>query len=156
MSIGFLTLDIIIILVILIGTFIYSFNAGKKQIVKFLLSVYPALLIFLNLPTSLVGDKDAIYKIGIFIAIFIVVYLFLKRNFTSPSEHSGGRKFLDSLLISLASVFTLLVIYYHVLPIESLYRLKLPFSGFMVEKFPFYITILIPLLLIIMTNRRDD
>jgi hypothetical protein len=78
MSIGFLTLDIIIILVILIGTFIYSFNAGKKQIVKFLLSVYPSLLIFFNLPSKMVDDKEALYKIGAFMAIYIVVYLLLK------------------------------------------------------------------------------
>jgi hypothetical protein len=153
MSIGFLTLDIIIILVIFIGTFIYSFNAGKKYVIKFLLAVYPALLIFLNLPFSF---NDHLTQIGAFVILYIVFYLLLKKNFTAPSIHSGGRKFFDGILISIASVFTLLVIYYKILPLESLYQLSLPFSGFLIQKIPFYITMLIPVVLIFFTNRRDD
>lgn len=153
MDFGFLTLDIIIILVILLGTFFYSYNAGKKYAVKFLLAAYPALLIFLNLPFDI---KDSTTLILIFVAVYVLSYMLLKKNFTSPSAHSGGRKFLDSLLISIASVFTLLVIYFKVLPISDFYVLKLPFSGFLIDSIPFYITILIPIVLIFITNRRDD
>jgi len=153
MSIGFLTLDIIIILVIFLGTFIYSYNAGKKQIVKFLLAVYPALLIFLNLPFAIETDMT---KIGVFIGIYLLSFFLLRRNFTSPSSHSGGKRFLDGLFLSIASLFTLLIIYYKILPLESLYKLKLPFSGFLINKIPFYITMIVPIILIMFTNRRDD
>lgn len=151
---SFLTLDIIIILVILIAAFIYSYNAGKKYLVKCILSVFPALLVYQSLP--FVNGKDDMIKIGIFVVAWIIFYFLLKKNLTAPSEHSGGKRFFDSLLLAIASVFTVLVIYYHVLPISSLYSLKLPFSGFLVEKIPFYITILIPILIIKLTNRRDD
>jgi hypothetical protein len=153
MSLSFLTLDIIILLVILIGTFIYSFNGGKKQVVKFLLAVYPALLIFLNLPFQI---QDNITIIGAFIALYVVCYILLKKNFTAPSAHSASKKFTDSILLSIASVFTLLIIYYKILPLESLYQLRLPFSGFLIDKIPFYITMIIPIILIMITNRRDD
>jgi hypothetical protein len=154
MSIGFLTLDIIIILVIFLGTFIYSYNAGKKQVAKLLLAVYPALLIFLQLP--FVGGKDPAMVIGIFVGVYLIIYFLLRRNFTAPSANSGGKKFIDGLFLSISAVFTLLIIYYHVLPISSLYTLKLPFSGFLVEKIPFYITILIPIIFIVFTNKRDN
>lgn len=154
MSLGFLTLDIIIILVILLSAFFYSYNAGKKYLVKIILPVFPALLIFLNLP--FVEGKDDLIKIGSFVATWILFYFLLRKNFTAPSAHSGGKNFFDSLLLSIASVFTLLVIYYHVLPISHLYELKLPFSGLLIDKIPFYITILVPIILITVTNRRDD
>lgn len=154
MSIGFLTLDIIIILVLFIGTFIYSYNGGKKQIVKLLLSVYPALLIFLNL--NFLDNKDDLVIIGTFIGLYLASFFLLKRNFTAPSSHTGGKKFLDGVLLSVASVFTLLIIYYKILPISSLYELKLPFSGFLIDKIPFYLTVAIPLFILFITNRRDD
>lgn len=154
MSFGFLTLDIIIIIVIFAAAFFYSYNSGKKYLVKCVLSVFPALLIYQTLP--FVSGKDDLIKIGIFVISWIVFYFLLKKNFTAPSAHSGGKKFLDSFLLAIASIFTLLTIYYHVLPISSLYNLKLPFSGFLIEKIPFYITILIPILIITFTNRRDD
>ena len=154
MSLGFLTLDIIIILVILVAAFFYSYNSGKKYLVKCILSVFPALLIYQALP--FVTGKDDIIKIGVFVVAWIVFYFLLKKNFTAPSVHSGGKKFFDSFLLAISSVFMLLIIYYHILPISSLYELKLPFSGFLIEKIPFYITIIIPVLLISFTNRRDD
>ena len=153
MSLGFLTLDILIILVILIGTFIYSFNAGKKQVVKLLLTFYPTLLIFLNLPIKITDDLT---NVLIFIGIYIAIFVLLKKNFTAPPNHSKGRNFIDSLLISIASVFILLTIYYKVVPLESIYTLNLPFSGLLVEKIPFYLTAIIPIIIILITNRRDD
>jgi len=153
MSLGFLTLDIIFILVLFIGTFIFSFNSGKKNVVKFTLSVYPTILIFSNIPFN---PTDSLTKILLFVGIYAVVYFVLKKNFTAPNNHSGGRNFLDSTLISIASIFVLLTIYYKVLPIESLYSLSLPFSGFLIEKIPLYMTLIIPMLIIFITNRRDD
>ena len=152
MDFGFLTLDILIIVVLFIGTFIYSFNAGKKAVVKLILAVYPAVLIFKSLPFDL---SDSMMIIGAFVILYIIFYFLLKRNFTAPSEYSGGKKFLDSLLISIASVFTLLIIYYKLLPIDEYYALKLPFSGLLIEKLPFYLTLLIPVILISITNKGD-
>lgn len=153
MSLGFLTLDILIILIIFFGTLIYAVNAGKKPVVKLLLTVYPALLIFLNLQIGVMSDMT---KIGTFLGIYIALYLLLKRNFTAPSTHSGGKKFFDALMLSIASVFTLLTIYYKVLPIETFYELKLPFSGILAQKIPFYITLIVPAFLIMLTNKRDN
>jgi hypothetical protein len=152
MSLGFLTLDIIIILVLFIGTFLFTFTSGKKKVVKFMLAIYPALLIFNNLPFEI---NDSLTKIGAFIGVYFVVYSLFKKNFTAPSVDSGGRRFLDSTLISIASLFMLLTIYYKVLPIDSLYSLSLPFSDFLIERIPFYITLIIPILIIFSTNRRD-
>jgi hypothetical protein len=150
---GFLTLDIIILLVIFFAAFFYSYNSGKKYLAKCILSIFPALLIFQSLP-FLEGKSDWM-KIGAFVLAWLIFYFLLKKNFTSPSTHTGGKRFFDSLLLAIASVFMVLIIYYHVLPISSLYEWKLPFSGFWVQKIPFYVTILIPAVLIFFTNKRD-
>ncbi len=154
MSIGFLTLDIIIILIIFIGSFIYSFNAGKKEVVKLIFPIYITLLIFSNLKFSALKDNTTM--ILTFVVIYLILMFLLRKNFTAPSNHSGSRKFFDSLFISIAAVFMLLVIYYKILPISEFYNLKLPFSGFLIQKIPSYISLLVPIFAIFITNRRDD
>lgn len=151
MSIGFLTLDIIIILVIFISTFIFSFTKGKKKVLKLLLSIYPAILIFQNLPFSF---KDNLTQILAFVGVFLVFYFILKNNFTAPQ--GNGNRFFESLVASIASVFCLLIIYYRILPLESVYDLRLPFSGFWIQQIPFYITLIIPAALIFLISRKDN
>lgn len=151
MSLGFLTLDILIILAIFVITFVFSFVSGKRKIIKFLLIVYPSILVFQNLPFAF---KDNLTQIGAFVGIFIVFYFLLRNNLTSP--FGGSSKFIGSLMTSIAAVFCLLIIYYKILPLESIFSLKLPFSGFWIQKIPFYITLTIPAVLIAFVSRKED
>lgn len=152
-SIGFLTLDILIIVAIFIAAFFVCFQGGKKKLVKILLPVYPTLLLYPALPIKL---DDATAQVVIFAIIYGLMYVLLKKNFTAPSNHSGGRRFLDAFLLSIASVFILLIIYYRVIPFDSVYELKLPFSSYLTDKIPLYITLLVPVAALLITNRRDD
>lgn len=151
-SIGFLTLDILIILAIFIVSFFVAFQSGKKQIVKIVLSVYPAILIYTNLP---IQTSESLMQILIFLGVYVVTYLIMKKNFTSTSNNDGFRRFMDSFLVSIAAVFTLLIIYYRIIPLESLYQLNLPFSGFLVNSIPFYATLIVPIIAILFTNKKD-
>ena len=138
---------------IFIGAFFVTFQGGKKKLVKILLPVYPTLLLYPALPLNI---NDATAQILIFILIYGLMYVVLRKNFTAPNNHSGGRRFIDAFLLSIAAVFTLLIIYYRIIPLDSLYELKLPFSAFLQEKIPFYVTLLIPIIALLLTNRRDD
>jgi hypothetical protein len=152
-SIGFLTLDILIILAIFIGAFFVTFQGGKKKIVKIILPVYPTLLLYPALPLNI---SDATAQVVVFVLIYGLIYVVLRKNFTAPNNHSGGRRFFDATLLSIASVFILLIIYYRIIPLDSLYELKLPFSAYLQTTIPLYVTLLIPIVVLLMTNRRDD
>jgi len=48
-GIGFLSLDILIILILFISLFLLSFKTGKKLLTTLIISIYPTVLIFNNL-----------------------------------------------------------------------------------------------------------
>jgi len=154
MNIGFLTLDIIIIIAIIAVLFFLSFYFGKKFLAKLIILFYPTLLIFLNLPYFKPEGDTA--TIGTFIGLYIVMFLIVRRNATAKKLYSGFRKFTDGLVLSIMFVVQLLTLYYHILPLESLYRITLPFSNFFTETLPLGALLIIPLVGLFVTNISDE
>lgn len=136
-SIPFITFDLLILIVLTVLIFILS--ASKPGIVvKSIISIYITTLIFQNIPY--LDKQGASIVVGAFVALFIAVLFFIKKNI--KSRRSGTSKFITGLLLSVSVLILLLVLYYNVLPISDLYSLTLPIERFFTGMVPvgiFYI-----------------
>lgn len=150
-SIGFLTLDILIVLILLVILFFISLTKGESLLARFLLSFYPTTLIFENLPFITLNSD--ISKIATYITILIVFYILLSSNLTAKRSYTNGKKIFDGIILSLASVTTLLTIYYQILPLEKIYKFTLPVETFFVSTVPYGIWLIIPIIALIISNR---
>jgi CRISPR/Cas system-associated protein endoribonuclease Cas2 len=154
-NVGFLPLDILIILIILAVLYLVSFKTGKKLLVSLILSLYPTVLIFGSLPFSQIGLSDNSAQAIVFLIFYILMIVILRRNITVKKYYSNFRKFLDYFLLSISYVILIVSIYINsVNSLSSLYN----FSGAitnLVSMIPYSITLLIPILIILITNRKD-
>jgi hypothetical protein len=152
-SLGFLTLDIIILLAITAILFFLSLHRGKKVLARSILVFYPTTLLYLNLPYVTLGNPWS--KVITYFLIFGIFFVLLKRNATAKKLYSNFRKTSDGLVLSVSVLILLLVLYYHVLPISTLYSISFPFSELITTKIPFGILMIIPILGLVITNKRD-
>ena len=150
-SIGFLTLDIIIVLILAISLFFLSLSKGEYVLARFLLSFYPTTLIFENLP--FVTLNGAFPKIAVYIAILFAFYFLLSKNFTAKRSYKNSKKTFDGIILSLASVATILTIYYQILPLETVYKFTLPVETFFVSVIPYGIWLIVPIIALVITNK---
>lgn len=150
---GFLTLDLIIILVLFIATFFVAYKKSKKSVARLILPFYVATLIYSTLPFK---TTEASAKILLFLITYGVLFFLMKRSITAFGGGYGGRHVLDSILLSFAAIFSLFIAYYKILPLEALIKINFPFSGLILENIPYYILIMIPLFLIFISNHHRD
>jgi hypothetical protein len=152
-SFAFLSLDIIIILVIFIASVFISFTKGEYILARFLLSFYPATLIFLYIPY--VSLNTAMSQVIAYIAIFAGCYFFLKKNFTTGRSYKSSRRFADSVILGLSTVVTIMTIYYHVIPLDTIWKFSLPFSQYLTSIIPFGIWMLVPIIALTFTHKHN-
>lgn len=153
-SIGFLTLDLIIILAIAIAFFFISLIKGEYVLARFLVAFYPTTLIYLNLPYFL--PTTSISKIVTYFVLFIFFAFLLKRSITASRSYNNAKKFTDALLLSVSSVLTLMTIYYHIIPLESIVSFSLPFSNYLTSVIPLGVWFMVPLVTLFITNRHHS
>jgi len=152
-QIGFLTLDVIILLVIFIGTFFIAFKKSKKSVARFVLPFYVAIFIYSTLPFKVV---EASSKVLLFVVVYGVLIFLMKKSITAAGGSYGGRHIFDSLLLSFAAIFSLFIAYYKVLPIDEIIKINFPFSNLILENIPYYILIMIPLIFVYISNSNKD
>ncbi len=152
-SFAFLTLDIIIILVIFLAGIFISFTKGEYILARFILAFYPTTLFFLYVP--FVDLKTAISKIITFIVIYAVMIFLLKKNFTTGRSYKKSKRFIDSLILSLGSLVTIMTIYYHVIPLETLWEFSLPFSKYLTSIVPVGVWMIIPAITVAFTHKHN-
>jgi len=152
-SLGFLTLDIIIILGLVLALFLLSLKFEKKILSKLIIIFYPATLIYTNLPY--INPQGVYPQIGTYIGIFALLFFLIKKNATSKRVHSGFRKTLDGIILSVMVVIQWLTLYYLILPLDEAYSFSLPFSSIFTSTVPYGILILIPLVGLFVTNKID-
>lgn len=150
-SIGFLTLDILIILGLLVGFFFISMTRGEYVLARIILTFYPATVLFFNLPYF--TPRGSIVQIITYASIFIVTHILLSKHFTAKRSYAQGKKIFDACLLSIATVITLLTIYYHVLPLEAVYNFTLPFAYLFTTTLPFGVWLVLPIVLLAIANR---
>lgn len=150
-SIGFLTLDIIIVLVIAIALFFLSISKGEHILVRFLLSFYPTTLIFSNFPfITLDGSLE---KVVTYIVILIVFYFLLSKSINSKRTYGKHKKIFSGIILSIASITTILTIYYQIIPIGTLYKFTLPVETFFISTVPYGVWLVVPLIALLLTNK---
>ncbi|MEY2640970.1 MAG: hypothetical protein RL150_363 [Candidatus Parcubacteria bacterium] len=150
-SIGFLTLDLIILTVVFVACVFISMTRGEHVLTRAVLITYPAMLCYTHLPYVTV--RDAFANIAAFIGVFIVLHLLLKRLVTARRSYTKGKQLIDAILLALATTVTLLTLYYHVLPVEQLYSFTIPFAYLFTTTLPFGVWLVIPLVLLAFANR---
>jgi len=153
-AIGFLTLDILIILALFIGCFFIVMSKGAKTLARIILAFYPTTLIYLHLPYITVSD--AIARVAVYIVLYIVIHMLIKKNFTAKQGYSNGKRALDAVLLSLAAVIIFLTMYYHVIPLASLYNFTLPFSAIFTTTLPFGVWLILPVVAVTIANRGHN
>lgn len=146
---GFLTIDLIIILVLFLVTFFVAYKKSKKSVARFILPFYVATFIYSTLPFNATEPSA---KILLFLVTYCVLFFLMKRSITAFGGGYGGRHIIDSILLSFAAIFSLFIAYYKILPLEALIKINFPFSGLILEYIPYYVLIMIPLVLIYISN----
>lgn len=152
-QIGFLTLDVIILLVIFIGTFFIAYKKSKKSVVRFILPFYVATFVYSTLPFKV---TEASGKVLLFLVVYAVLIFLMKKSITAAGGSGGGRHALDAVLLSFSAIFSLFIAYYKILPIDKIIEINFPFSNLILNSVPYYILILIPLILIYFSNSHRD
>jgi len=150
---GFLTLDLIILIVLFVFTFFIAYKKSKKSVARFVLPFYVTTLVYTTLPFK---ATDASAKIMLFVVTWAVLIFLMKKSITAVGGARGARHIVDSILLSFAAIFSLFIAYFKILPIESLIKINFPFSAFILDKVPYYVLILIPLVLIYFANSQRD
>ncbi len=152
-SLGFLTLDIIIILVIFIAGIFISFTKGEYILARFLLSFYPATLIYMYIP--FVKLTSPISSIIAYVVIFMACCFFLKKNLTTGRSYKTAKRLFDSIILSLSSVIIIVIIYYHIIPLETLWQIHLPFSKYLTSIIPVGAWMIVPIIALIFTHKHN-
>jgi len=152
-QIGFLTLDVIILLAIFIITFFIAYKKSKKSVARFILPFYVATFVYSTLPFKV---TEASAKVLLFLVVYVVLIFLMKKSITAAGGAYGGRHIIDSILLSLSAIFSLFIAYYKVLPIEKIIKINFPFSNLILNSVPYYVLILIPLVLIYFSNAHKD
>lgn len=151
-SIGFLTFDLLLFIVIFVLSFFWSLNRGKKIIFRFIILSYPTILVFLNFPFY--QPNTAITQLGLYIFIFAFLYIFVGKVINTERLYGRGR-FFDATLLSISVILILLTIYnYIILNIENLYSVNLPYVTKYFLEIPTGILYILPLLAIAMVSKR--
>ncbi len=154
-SFGFVSLDILIILILFIVLFLSSLKWGKNFLVALILSIYPTLLIFGSISTEKLNLTDQTAQAIIFLVLYILIIIILRKNITVKKLHGNSRKFLDYSLLSIVYIILLISVYINSVDyISSFYN----FSGVtvnIVSKISYNVSLILPLLVILITNRKD-
>jgi hypothetical protein len=150
-SIGFLTLDLIMLAAVFIACIFVSMTRGEHVLTRAVLITYPAILCYTHLPYVTV--TGAVASIAAFVSVFLVLHFLLKRLITARRSYTKGKQVVDAILLALATVVMLLTLYYHVLPFEQLYSFTIPFAYLFTTTLPFGIWLLVPLVLLAFANR---
>jgi hypothetical protein len=152
-SFAFLTLDLIIILVIFIAGIFISFVKGEYLLARFLLAFYPTTLFYLYLP--FVDLKTPMSQIVGFVAIYAGFYFLLKKNFTTGRSYKKSKRLFDSVILALGSLVAIMTIYYHIIPLETLWTFSLPFSKYLTTIVPVGIWMIIPAVSVAFTHKHN-
>ncbi len=150
---GFLTIDVIILLVLFFATFFIAYKKSKKNVARFILPFYVATLIYSTLPFKI---TEASAKILLFIVVYGILIFLMKRSITATSAAEGGRHIFDSFLVSLSAIFSLFIAYFKILPLDKIIKINFPFSNLILQNVPYYALIMIPLVLIFISNAHKD
>jgi uncharacterized membrane protein len=152
-SIGFISVDVLLIICLLAILIILSYKKGKKLVTALTLSLYPSILFFLNLPYVEITERTAR---GIFFLIIYIFFIVLFYKYTSNKKlHTSKRKVIDYSLLSVSYVILLLSVYINAVPsLNFIYRFSTSTIG-VIDIIPYGLALIIPIVVLFVTSKRD-
>jgi len=154
-SFGFLPLDILIIMIIFSILFLTSFKTGKKLLVSLIVSIYPTVLIFNSLPFTSINLNDKTAQAIVFLIFYILVVTILWKNLHVKKYHNTWRKFLDYFLLTTSYITLVISIYINSVNSLSVFYNFSEIITKTISMIPYSATLIIPIIIILLTNRRD-
>jgi len=151
-GISFITLDLIIILIAIAVFYVLGLKFGKKYLVSILLSLYPALLIFIHFP--FIEAKGTYVEILLFVGTAVVISGIFNRVLSIGYGSSGLQAHLHLLLLSIANCILLLVIYTKYITGPLPYVFSGTITDFILETIPYGVTLMIPILVLLIAGRH--
>ena len=149
----FISFDILLILIAFTILFIIAFRGGKKPIVALTLSFYPALLIIEHLPWISITDPTA--EAVIFVLVYILSAVILWKTVHVRKVHSPSRKIIDYSLIILAYITLFFSTWFTGMSTLQSFHTFEPQIVNLFSKIPFGFALILPLIILILTNRHD-
>lgn len=152
MFIESLSTDVLTV-VLLFLLFLISLKFGRKFLLALILSTYGTVLIFNNL--SYIDFSNSLSGLITFFVVAIIISLIIWPNLHVKNALTRLRRFFDYFILSLIYVVFLVS-----LSNNAIYYLDYIFadSGFIhlfVSKIPYFISIILPILGILITNKRN-
>jgi hypothetical protein len=99
-------LDAIILVILFFGLIYSSYRFGKAWLVAFLLSFYPTIALFGNIPY--VNIEKGLPTVITFFVIYGVIFFFLSKSVHTRESYGGFRKVFDHFLVSITTLFVIL------------------------------------------------
>ena len=152
---GFLSLDILIIIILFTILFLTSFKVGKRLLVTLIISTYPTVLIFNSLPFTKGNLFDNTAHAAVYLISYILVFTVFWKNLHVKKYHNTWRKFLDYFLLSISYLILQISIYINSISSLSVFYNFSETITKTVFNIPYSIALIIPIIIILLTNRKD-
>ena len=131
-----------------------ALKQGKSYLVAGIISLYIASFFFLNLPftkvlTATIKGSSNIFWInsGIFLIFYVPVY-FAISQITLTDFGNGAMKYVRASVLSISFIGLFLSIFYHLIPIESVYNFSPSIDSIFAPDMAFNFWLLIPLVVL--------
>jgi hypothetical protein len=154
MSFGYLSLDLIILIVVIGVLMFLSFKFGKKLLYSLILSTYPALIIAKNVPYIKI-ETTTEYLIA-FLVAYILLNFALMKSLHPRNPYGKIAKFIEYTILVLA--FLILIRSIGLNEITGMLK-YITFSGHIdkvISKIPYGLTLIIPVLAIFFTSKKES
>jgi len=149
-----LSINNLFFFVILILVFLASFKYGRKICLALILATYPTILIFANLSFLKVENNTTeIIILGLIYALSLVI---LWANLNPRNPHNNFRKVIDYSILSIAFIILLSGASAHSLAIIKSFVNLGSFSVLINQYIQYGFALLIPIVAILVTNKRSN
>ena len=160
------TWDLFIVLLFIIGVFLYGFSLGKERVIVILVSIYMALAVINSAPyfDRLVGKDISVnigpnfaFKVTLFLGIFIALFFLLSRSALSRVfGGSSAGSWWQVILFSFLHIGLLISVILSFLPTEAAKHL-LPISRqIFMSDLGRFIWIVAPIVAMILFKGREE
>lgn len=153
-TVAHISFDVVVIMLLFLGFAALSFYFGKSKSIALIVAGYLALFLYTTFPFLKNSATQPTIVIGVFVLIWLFLFVILKKVFYSEFPYSLLKKIFEAALFSLSLLILLLVASYHYLPVDELYHFSnLIAPLFTPTQYVFY-WLSAPPVIIFLTSRR--
>jgi len=123
-----------------------------QKISSLIISIYITALLYANVfflkELAIFQETGQLFwnNLAIFLIILIPVYLLINRYISTPYSRRGAMRGFRTLFVAFALVGLVLTIFYHIIPLESIYNLPPQIDQFFASETAFTIWLIVPLI----------